>query len=124
MYEPGSYALKHTRHRFTPEGEVKPNPHILLSIIDELEFTSDETVYVDDSKLKDLFMAQQAGVCDVYAEYGAAQHRAEQYDLLKKVTHWTPEMVARESEAIRPGAIVSTYTLKDSFAGIVDIMGA
>jgi phosphoglycolate phosphatase len=122
MYEPETYALKHTQHRLTPEGEVKPNPHILLSIIDQLGFTPDETVYVGDNKLKDVFMAQQANVCDVYAAYGSAQHRIEQYDLLKKVTHWTPEMVERESAAIKAGAIVPTHTLEKSFAGIIEIM--
>jgi hypothetical protein len=69
-------------------------------------------------------MAEQAHVCDVYAAYGSAQHRADQYDLLKKVTHWTPEMVARESEAVKPGAIVPAHTFERSFAEIVDIMGA
>jgi len=123
MYEPETYALKHTQHRLTPEGEVKPNPHILLSIIDELGFTPEETVYVGDNKLKDVFMAQQARVCDVYAAYGSAQHRADQYDLLKKVTHWTPEMVKRESEAIKPGAIVPTFSLETSFSEIIKIVG-
>ena len=122
-YEAESYDLKDTKHRFIPDGESKPNPHILLSIIREVGFKSGDAVYVGDNLLKDVLMAQQADVTDVYAAYGAAQHRAEQYELLKKVTHWTPEMVARESAALKPGAIVPTYTLTTSFAEIVDIMG-
>lgn len=121
--QPGVYDLKHTEHRFTPEGESKPNPHILLSIIEELGFDIKETVYVGDNLLKDVYMAQQAGVLDVYAAYGAAQHREIEYDLLKKVTHWTPEMVVREKNALRPGAINPTHTVRNSFNEILRIIG-
>jgi hypothetical protein len=34
--EPDTYKFKKTIHRFTPEGEVKPNPDILLEIISDL----------------------------------------------------------------------------------------
>jgi phosphoglycolate phosphatase len=121
-YEPASYELKSTIHRFTPEGEVKPHPLILSTIIEELGFTKTDTVYVGDNLLKDVFMAQQAGVADAYAAYGAAQHRAEQYELLKKVTHWTPEMVARERAALKPGAVTPTNTLNSSFSEIEPIV--
>lgn len=122
-YSPETYDLKNTKHRFTPEGEYKPNPHILLSIIEELGFDVRDAVYAGDNLLRDVFMAQQAKVTDVYAAYGAAQHRAEEYDLLKKVTHWTPEMVAREQAALKPGAITPTHTMSNSFHEIVEIMG-
>lgn len=122
-YSPETYELKNTEHRFTPEGECKPNPHILLSIIEGLSFDVEDTVYVGDNLLKDVFMAQQAKVTDVHAAYGAAQHKAEEYDLLKKVTHWTPEMVAREQAALKPGVVTPTHTLSSSFEEIVKIMG-
>lgn len=121
-YDAASYELKATIHRFTPEGEIKPNPHILSTIIEELGFKKDDTAYVGDNLLKDVFMAQQAGVLDIYASYGAAQHREEQYDLLKKVTHWTREMVEREGAALEPGAITPTFVLKSSFAEIAPIL--
>lgn len=114
--------LKNIEHRFTPAGEYKPTPHILLSIIKELGFNTRDTVYIGDNLLKDVFMAQQASVTDVYAAYGAAQHRAEEYDLLKKVTHWTPEMVKREQAALKPGVINPTHTLSTTFADIIKIM--
>ncbi|KPX28099.1 MULTISPECIES: HAD family hydrolase [Pseudomonas syringae group] len=115
--------LIHTEHRFTPENESKPNPHILLSIIEELGFKADDALYIGDNLLKDVFMAQQAGVTDVYAGYGAAQHREEEYELLKKVTHWTKEMVEKEKNALRPGVILPTYTAAKSFSEILDIIG-
>lgn len=120
-YEASNYELAHTVHRFTPQGEVKPNPHILATIVAELGFAKEDVIYVGDNLLKDVFMAQAAGIVDVYAAYGAAQHRKEQYDLLKRVTHWTPEMVAREQAALRPGAIEPTHTLETSFAEILPI---
>lgn len=120
---PENYLLKSTKHRFTPNGEHKPNPHILRSIIQELGFNTEDTVYIGDNLLKDVFMAQQADVTDVYAAYGAAHHRTEEYDLLKKVTHWTPEMVESEQEALKPGAIFPTHTLSTTFSDILKIMG-
>ncbi|MFC7288496.1 HAD family hydrolase [Herminiimonas glaciei] len=121
-YDSATYQLKFTDHRLTPEGELKPNPHILSSIIEELGFTKAETAYVGDNLLKDIHMAQEAGVMDIHAKYGAAQHKAEQYDLLKKVTHWTTEMVDREQSALSPGAIKPTYTLHSSFSEIISIL--
>lgn len=121
-YSSAEYELKKTIHRFTPEGELKPNPHILSSIIEELGFTKNDAAYVGDSKLKDIFMAKQAGVLDIHAAYGAAQHRAEQYELLKRVTHWTPEMVEREKESLKPGAIHPTHILFSSFSEIKEII--
>lgn len=121
-YSPENYLLKNTEHRFTPEGEYKPNPHILLSIIKELGFDTTDAIYIGDNLLKDVFMAQQANITDVHAAYGAAQHRTEEYELLKKVTHWTPEMVAREKAALKPGAINPTHILSKNFSEIIKIM--
>lgn len=65
-------------------------------------------------------MAQQAHVTDVYALYGASQHKPE-YDLLRKVTHWTPEMVERERNALKPGGIIPTHVLDRDFAQILSL---
>jgi phosphoglycolate phosphatase-like HAD superfamily hydrolase len=119
-YEPDTYRFKKTIHRFTPEGEVKPNPELLLDIISDLGASIDEDVYVGDNILKDVFMAQQAGVTDVHALYGASQHKTE-YELLRKVTHWTPEMVERERNALKPGGLVPAYVLDMNFAQILPL---
>jgi phosphoglycolate phosphatase-like HAD superfamily hydrolase len=119
-YDADSYNFKRTIHRFTPEGEVKPNPGILLDIVADLGASVDEVVYVGDNILKDVFMAQQAGVTDVHAAYGASQHKPE-YELLRKVTHWTPEMVERERRALRPGGLIPTFVLDKEFRQILPI---
>ena len=64
-------------------------------------------------------MAQQAGVTDVHALYGASQHKPE-YELLRRVTHWTPEMVERERNALKP----AMHVLDKNFAQILPLFGA
>jgi phosphoglycolate phosphatase len=104
-YPPETYELKNTEHRYTPDGETKPNPDLLLSIV------------------RDLGLAQEAGILDVHARYGAAQHR-EEYELLRKVTHWTPEMVERERHALKPGNVTPTHVLENEFAEILPLFEA
>ena len=96
-YPAAHYKLKRTKHNYTPKGELKPNPQLLLNIIDEVGGQPSVTLYVGDNLWKDVEMAQDAGVIDVHAAYGTA-HTKEEYDLLVKVTHWTDEDVAREKE--------------------------
>ncbi len=119
-YDADSYVFKHTVHHYTPEGEVKPNPEILLDIVKDLGVSVDEVVYVGDNPLKDVFMAQQAGITDVHAAYGSSQHKPE-YELLRKVTHWTPEMVERERTALKPGSVIPSHVLTENFAQILPL---
>ncbi|WP_077343330.1 HAD family hydrolase [Pseudocolwellia agarivorans] len=85
-------------HKFTPDGEFKPNPTLLLDIIKDIGSTPSNCIYVGDSEMKDMDMAQQAGVSDVFAKYGTAHFsgNTSDYDLLRAVTHWTNEDVQRE----------------------------
>ncbi|MCP1213779.1 HAD family hydrolase [Acetobacter okinawensis] len=119
-YDSDTYAFKHTIHHYTPAGEMKPNPDILLDIVKDLGVSVDEVVYIGDNLLKDVFMAQQAGITDVHAAYGSSQHKSE-YELLRKVTHWTPEMVERERAALKPGSIVPSHELVENFAQILPL---
>ena len=119
-YDADSYAFTHTVHHYTPEGEVKPNPDILLDIVKDLGVSIDEVVYVGDNPLKDVFMAQRAGITDVHAAYGSSQHKPE-YELLRKVTHWTPEMVERERAALKPGSVIPSHVLTKNFAQILPL---
>jgi FMN phosphatase YigB (HAD superfamily) len=121
MYAEDTYTLALTQPRFTPDGEIKPNPHILESILNDIGFCADEALYIGDSLMKDIWMAQQAGVLDAWASYGRAQH-SEQYELLKKVTHWTPQEVAREKKIMESGEVQPTLTVSNSFAEILDFL--
>lgn len=119
-YPPKHYDLRKTVHRHTPEGELKPNPHLLSTIIAEVGADAEAAVYVGDSLMKDVAMAQAAGVFDVHAAYGAAQHR-EEYALLRRVTHWRPEDVEREKTVIASKDIVPSMVLNANFAPIVKL---
>lgn len=119
-YRPENYLLHKTVHRYTPDRELKPNPDILQSILRDLQAAPEEAIYVGDSLMKDIAMAQEAGVFDVFAEYGAAQHR-EEYELLRSVTHWSPEDVAREKAIATSGDIKPSFVLKDGFAPVLSL---
>lgn len=110
--------LSTTEHRLTPPGELKPNPRLLSDIIADTGAQPEETVYVGDSQLKDVAMAQHAGIIDVWAKYGVAQHR-EQYELLRAVTHWTSDAVSAE----RGFELIDapTYILEHSFSELLDL---
>ena len=90
------YGLRLTQHRKVALGTLKPNREILLGIVSSHGLQPSEVAYLGDSLMKDIAMAQAAGVRDVYAAYGQAQKRPE-YDLLRRVTHWTDGDVVREA---------------------------
>jgi FMN phosphatase YigB (HAD superfamily) len=118
-YQPTNYTSRHTIHRETPKGEIKPNPALLLDIVAEVGGSISNTLYVGDSLMKDVAMAQRATVRDVWAKYGTAQSRPE-YSLLRAVTHWSPDQVEYErkltQQQVRP-----THTLERSFSQLLDL---
>jgi phosphoglycolate phosphatase len=117
---PSKYSLKQTRHQHVPSGVIKPNVEVLHSILDEQGFRPEQAVYVGDSLMKDVAMAQDAGVLDAHAEYGQVQKKTG-YDLLRRVSHWPDEVVAREREIARSALIEPTITCQRSFAEVVPL---
>ena len=95
FYSGEHYLLSHTKQFYTPPGELKPNPKVLIDIIDQVGGQKESALYVGDSLMKDVTMAKRAGVTDVYAKYGIAHNRAA-YELLRRVTHWPDSDVERE----------------------------
>lgn len=116
---PELYELVHTVHRHTPAGVLKPAPAVLASIVDEFEVPLSSVVYVGDSLMKDVAMAQEVGVIDVHAEYGVVQHQAE-YELLRRVSHWTREDVEREQQIATKPHVTPTLVLSDSLAELCE----
>ena len=113
-----AYELQHTSHRHTPKGLLKPSPNVLKQIIEERR-DANQIVYVGDSLMKDVAMAQSAGAIDVWVEYGVAQNRKE-YSLLRRVTHWTDADVEREREIAKRPNVSPTVTLRHSFSELLD----
>lgn len=116
-YGADQYALKHAVHRMTPAGEKKPNPDILRSIINDVGGSIENAAYVGDSLTKDVAMAQAIDVLDMWAKYGESYGR-EEYDLLRHVTHWTPQAVAAE-KTTTAAEIRPTITLQERFGEIL-----
>ncbi len=112
------YELKHTVHRHTPAGVLKPDPTVLSAIVDEFNVPPRAVVYLGDS-LKDVAMAQKVGVVDVHAAYGVVQHRPE-YDLLRRVSHWTADDVERERASAGEPHVTPAFELRDSIAELLD----
>ena len=117
------YNLNYTAHKHTPKGSFKPDQAVLTAILDSEDADHRHAVYIGDSPMKDIPMAQAVGVFDVLAEYGAAQSRSE-YQLLREVTHWTDGDVARE-KAIRDryaaGGVTPSMIAYESFAEILPL---
>ncbi|MGA2797378.1 MAG: HAD family hydrolase [Thermoguttaceae bacterium] len=116
---PEHYKLRRTIHRYTPKGKLKPNPNVLLQIIKEIGATPDEVVYVGDSQMKDICMAQEANVTDVWAKYGTPVETPA-YELLRQVTHWSNKSVEKEKEIIA-NPFIPSHTLERSFSEILSI---
>ena len=115
-----AYELQVTQVMHTPRGELKPNAKVLRKIIDDVGASITRCIYVGDSLFKDVVMARDCGVLDVYAKYGESQKRPE-YELLRKVSHWTDEDVDRERKIVEHGIdFTPTITLKNHFSEIFD----
>ena len=110
------YELQVTETRHTPPGALKPNPRVLLDILQAIGAKADHCAYVGDSLFKDVAMAREVGVFDIHAKYGESQRRPE-YSLLQRVSHWTEADVQREREIIENGnTFEPSAVLKDTFA--------
>lgn len=119
---PEEYGLKITDHRHVPKGSTKPNGGILRSILNDCHRTPEEAVYIGDSLMKDIVMAQRAGVPDVHAKYGEAQ-RLKEYALLRRLSHWPDRDVERERELAESATneVRPTRVLTRGFWEILDI---
>lgn len=110
--------LTSTEHRPVPRGALKPNAAILTSIIADCGRAPSNVVYVGDSLMKDVAMAQEVGALDVWAQYGVATERPE-YELLRRVTHWSAQDVERERELAARPTVAPTVTLDEGFPQIL-----
>ncbi|WP_308491284.1 HAD family hydrolase [Microbacterium terrisoli] len=94
-YKPDAYGLHHTEHHHVPAGVLKPDPIVLQTVVSQYRIDPSKVVYVGDSLDKDVPMAQDVGVLDVWAKYGRVQHM-EEYEQLRRVSHWPDAMIAQE----------------------------
>jgi FMN phosphatase YigB (HAD superfamily) len=103
--------------------QAKPDPDVLLEICRTEGVEASDAAYVGDSIARDILMAKRAGVYAIWAEYGA-KHDHSLYADLVRVTHWTPDEVARE-ERLRAEAksVRPDYTVSSSFLEVLTALG-
>ena len=95
----------------------KPSPDALLQILEACDVAARETMYVGDSKMKDIPMARAVGVKDVFAAYGC-RRTSSAYELLRSVSHWTDEDIARERALLK---VEPTHSL-ERFEDVLDLL--
>lgn len=116
-----NYRLNLTTHLHVPPGIIKPDSEILTQIIDDHRVSAHRTVYVGDSLIKDVAMAQSVGAIDIWAKYGV-QNGDPRYALLQKVSHW-PEVTVKKEITTKAGdQVTPRFTLERSFAELTDII--
>jgi len=116
-HEDSHYALRLTKQRFLPKGQLKPDSRLLDSILEEVMANKKETIYIGDNLRKDMSMATNSQLIPVHAKYGETVNHPG-YGLLKKVSFWKDSEIARETkfyeEKFQPD-----YTIH-AFAEILD----
>jgi FMN phosphatase YigB (HAD superfamily) len=108
--------------RVVPVSERKPNPRLLLDICAREHVAPSDAVYVGDSLTRDISMAKAAGVKAVWAKYGS-QYDRSLWQLLVRVTHWSPDDIRREEDLKRQFAAISPDASIDSFSELAPIVG-
>lgn len=76
----------------TPDGLRKPNPELLLWVLDMFKASPAEALVVGDNLVRDVSMAQGAGIADCWAAYGVKYSPIDLCSLLS-VTNWPEEAV-------------------------------
>ena len=106
---------------FEKQAHYKPDKKNLEKIVNGLHLKRENCYYLGDSLIKDIKMAQNAKIIDIYAKYGENYKNRPEYELLKKVTFWT-EALVKEEEKIDVENIKPTYILENSISEILDIL--
>ena len=91
-----------------------------MSILDDCLRTPEEALYVGDSLMKDIVMAQRAGVANAHAKYGEVL-RLKEYALLQRVSHWPGRDVTREQTISVTNEVMPTHTLEQGFREVLDL---
>ncbi len=114
------YKLESTLHRRLHHDILKPDPRVLLEILEDCGIRQEDALYVGDKKHKDVQMAQLAGVRDVYAAYGDTREKPG-YDLLQQVSHWSQADIAREASLRQHADLKASYTLENTFSEVLQL---
>jgi FMN phosphatase YigB (HAD superfamily) len=106
--------------RLLTKNELKPNPKLLSDICDQEGVKLSEAVYIGDSIVKDISMANEAGISSVWAEYGK-QHSPDFWSILVSITHWTTEDVKKEESMKKALSTTKPDYSVQNFSDLTDI---
>lgn len=119
---PDEDVIARTRLLEFEPGLRKPNPATLAPVFKAFEVGLEHTLYVGDSRPRDVLLARRSGVTDVWARYGE-RHDPDLRRELEQITYWTDAEILedrrlrQEMEGVEP-----SYTI-DSFTELLDICG-
>lgn len=91
--------------------DLKPNYKVVEAILDEFSLNRENTFMVGDSISKDIAVAQEAGVRDVWARYGT-RPLEKNLNTLREITPWTETEKAAErrvSSRIFPSVVIDNF---------------
>jgi phosphoglycolate phosphatase len=100
--------------RLLAADDRKPNPRTLIDICSHYAVNASRAVYVGDSLVRDMYMAQKAGVHSAWAKFGTSYDKSL-WPQLVRVTHWTEADVERENtlreeaRGTQPECVLDTY---------------
>lgn len=103
-----------------PEEERKPNPQLVLDICEREGISPSDTYYIGDSIVKDMSMANAAGINSVWAKYGK-DFQSANWKLLVSITHWTDEDVKIEEDLKATYSKETPMFVVSSFSGLQQI---
>ena len=99
----------------------KPDPRPILQLMEKYQLEASKTFLIGDSIENDIFMAQQAGIVDIWARYGTINHEPKDLETIKRISTISEEDKRKKielREKIKP-----SFTI-DNFAEIKAIIGS
>lgn len=100
-----------------PHSERKPNPATLLDICARCSVPPEYALYVGDSLVRDIYMAQQAGIVSAWARYGS-NFDPFLWTKLVAITHWTDQDVRNEADVRQRAGTVKPDIILDRFSDL------
>jgi phosphoglycolate phosphatase-like HAD superfamily hydrolase len=122
LYAPGHVAkevhqsdLEDDFVRLLPPSDRKPNPQTLVDICLQYRVERSHALYVGDSLLRDVYMANRAGLHSAWAKFGTLYDKAL-WPMLVRITHWTDadlereKMLKEEARGTEPEVVLDKFS--------------
>jgi len=105
-----------------PSHQSKPNPRVLVDIVNSQHQNMENVAYVGDSLSRDVLMAKRAHCYAIWAKYGVHTD-AQMYERLIRISHWTAEDILNEKNYAREAKKYSPdFTCESSIAEIRSLL--